>query len=98
MKSILPLFDRILVQRAKAQTQTSSGIYIPEKNVEKLNIASVIAAGPGIENQEGKLIPPTVQAGDRVLIPPFGGSSVKVGDDEFLLFRNSEILAKIQQE
>jgi len=98
VKSIVPLLDRILVQRAKAQTQTSSGIYIPEKNVEKLNVANVIATGPGLENTEGKIVPPTVQSGDRVLIPPFGGSPVKVGNDEYILFRNHEILAKVEQE
>lgn len=98
VKSILPLLDRVLVQRAKAQSQTASGLYIPEKNVEKLNEAEVIATGPGIQDQQGKLITPTVQAGDRVLIPPFGGSSIKVNEDEFILFRNSDILARIQKD
>lgn len=97
VKSIVPLLDRILVQRAKAQTKTASGIYIPEKNVEKLNEADVIATGPGLETTEGKLIAPTVKSGDRVLIPPFGGSTIKVGEDEFLLFRNADILAKVEQ-
>lgn len=97
VKNIVPLLDRVLVQRLKAQTKTASGIYIPEKNVQKLSEANVIASGPGAPDRDGKVHPTSVKAGDRVLIPPFGGSSIKVGDDEYLLFRDHEILAKIQE-
>jgi chaperonin GroES len=90
--------DRVLVQRAKAEAKTASGIYIPEKNVEKLNEADVLAVGPGAMDKDGKTVPTTVQAGDRVLIPPFGGSSIKVGDQDYLLFRDAEILAKIKKD
>lgn len=91
------MFDRVLVQRLKPATQTSSGIYIPEKNQEKLNEATVIAAGPGVTDaSSGKLIPVSVQAGDKVLLPNFGGAPVKVGEDEYLLFSDREILAKIE--
>lgn len=97
VKSILPLLDRVLVQRIKAQTQTASGLYIPEKNVEKLSEANVIAVGPGAPNPDGQIVPTTVKSGDRVLIPPYGGSSIKVGDQDFVLFRDSDILAKVQE-
>lgn len=90
--------DRVLVQRAKAEAKTASGIYIPEKNVEKLNEADVLAVGPGALDKDGKTVPTAVQAGDRVLIPPFGGSSIKVGDQDYLLFRDAEILAKIKKD
>lgn len=92
-----PLFDRVLIQRIKPATQTSSGIYIPEKNQEKLNQGTVISAGPGVTDvATGKLIPVAVQAGDKVLLPNFGGAPVKVGDEEYLLFSDREILAKIE--
>jgi chaperonin GroES len=81
VKSLAPLLDRILVQRIKAASQTASGIYIPEKNVEKLNEANVLAVGPGAPNMKGDIVPPSVKAGDKVLIPPFGGSSIKIGDE-----------------
>ena len=80
VKSIVPLFDRVLVQRLKAEAKTASGIYIPEKNVEKLNEGKVLAVGPGIRDKEGKLVKPSIKSGARVLIPPYGGSNVKVGD------------------
>lgn len=98
MNTLKPLFDRVLVQRIKPATQTSSGIYIPEKNQEKLNQGTVIAAGPGITDvTSGKLIPVAVQAGDKVLLPNFGGAPVKIGEEEFLLYSDREILAKIEE-
>lgn len=96
MNTLKPLFDRVLVQRLKPATQTSSGIYIPEKNQEKLNQATVVAAGPGVADNNGNLIPVSVKAGDKVLLPNFGGAPVKVGEEEFLLFSDREILAKIE--
>ena len=73
------MFDRVLVQRLKPATKTSTGIYIPEKNQEKLNQATVIAVGPGITNTTtGQVIPVSVKAGDKVLLPSFGGNPVKV--------------------
>lgn len=95
-KSIVPLLDRVLVQRAKAEAKTASGLYLPEKNVEKLNQATVLAVGPGFPDANGKIVTPSVQPGDRVLIPQFGGSTIKLNkEDEVILFRDSEILAKI---
>lgn len=92
-----PLFDRVLVQRLKPASKTASGIYIPEKNQEKLNQATVIAAGPGMTNTTtGEVIPTSVKAGDKVLLPSFGGNPLKIGDDEFLLYTDKEILAKIE--
>ena len=93
-----PLFDRVLVQRLKPANQTTTGIYIPEKNQEKLNQATVIAAGPGPTNtNNGQLVPTCVKAGDKVLLPNFGGSPVKVGEEEFLVLSDKEILAKIDE-
>jgi len=92
------LFDRVLVQRLKPATKTSTGIYIPEKNQEKLNQATVIAVGPGITNTTtGQVIPVSVKAGDKVLLPSFGGNPVKVGEEEYLLYTDKEILAKIEE-
>ncbi|KAI0009498.1 heat shock protein [Xylariaceae sp. FL0662B] len=97
IKSLVPLLDRVLVQRVKAETKTASGIFLPESSVKDLNEAKVLAVGPGALDKEGKRVPMGVTTGDRVLIPQYGGSPVKVGEDEYQLFRDSDILAKINE-
>ncbi|KAK3398558.1 chaperonin 10-like protein [Sordaria brevicollis] len=97
IKSLVPLLDRVLVQRIKAEAKTASGIFLPESSVKELNEAKVLAVGPGALDKDGKRLPMGVNAGDRVLIPQYGGSPVKVGEEEYTLFRDSEILAKINE-
>lgn len=69
IKSLTPLLDRILVQRIKAETKTAGGIFLPESAVKELNEAKVLAVGPGALDRDGKRIAPSVQPGDKVLIP-----------------------------
>ncbi|KAK8219183.1 mitochondrial heat shock protein Hsp10 [Zalaria obscura] len=97
IKSLAPLLDRVLVQRIKAEARTAGGIFLPESSVKELNEAKVLAVGPGRTDEGGKRIPMSVQAGDKVLIPQFGGSPVKVGEEEYSLFRDHELLAKINE-
>lgn len=65
----MPLLDRVLVQRVKAEAKTASGIFLPESSVKELNEAKVLAVGPGGLDKEGKRTPMGVSPGDRVLIP-----------------------------
>ncbi|KAF4549191.1 10 kDa heat shock protein [Elsinoe fawcettii] len=97
IKSLVPLLDRVLVQRVKAEAKTAGGIFLPESSVKELNEAKVLAVGPGGLDKDGKRIPMSVNSGDKVLIPQFGGSSLKVGEDEYHLFRDHELLAKINE-
>ncbi|KAI4743507.1 hypothetical protein E4T50_06121 [Aureobasidium sp. EXF-12298] len=97
IKALAPLLDRVLVQRIKAETKTAGGIFLPESAVKELNEAKVLAVGPGAFDRDGKRIAPSVQPGDKVLIPQFGGSPIKVGEDEYSLFRDHELLAKINE-
>ncbi|KAI1386509.1 GroES-like protein [Hypoxylon trugodes] len=97
VKSLLPLLDRVLIQRAKAETKTASGIILPDSSVKELNEGVVVAVGPGALNKDGARLPMGVTTGDRVLIPQFGGTPLKAGDKELYLFRESEILAKINE-
>jgi len=90
IRSLVPLLDRVLVQRIKAEAKTASGIFLPESSVKELNEGKVLAVGPGGIDKEGKRVPMGVAAGDRVLIPQYGGSPVKVGEDEYHLFRDAE--------
>ncbi|KZS88474.1 chaperonin Cpn10 [Sistotremastrum niveocremeum HHB9708] len=97
IKSVIPLLDRVLVQRFKPETKTATGIFLPTSSTTSpLPEATVIATGPGAPNKNGEIVPVSVKAGDKVLLPGWGGNSIKVGEDEYHLFKDSEILAKIQ--
>ena len=65
----MPLLDRVLVQRVKADSKTAGGIFLPESSVKELNEAKVLAVGPGGLDKEGRRITMSVQEGDKVLIP-----------------------------
>lgn len=96
-KRLVPLFDRVLIQRAEAVTKTKGGIVIPEKAQGKVLTGTVVAVGPGSRNSDGQHIPVSVQVGDQVLLPEYGGTKVELAENkEFQLFRESDILAKIE--
>ncbi|KAL1406800.1 hypothetical protein Q8F55_006206 [Vanrija albida] len=98
IRSLQPLLDRVLVQRFKAETKTASGLFIPSSATQSpLPEATVIAVGPGAPNKEGTVVPVSVKVGDRVLLPGWGGSPIKVGEEEYHLFKDAEILAKISE-
>jgi co-chaperonin GroES (HSP10) len=65
----MPLLDRVLVQRVKAEAKTATGIFLPEAAVKELNEAKVLAVGPGGFNKDGQRIEMSVKPGDKVLIP-----------------------------
>ncbi|KAJ5329644.1 hypothetical protein N7452_010034 [Penicillium brevicompactum] len=88
-----PLLDRVLVQRIKPEAKTASGIFLPEAAVKEQNEAQVLAVGPGLFDKEGKRLPMGVAAGDKVLIPQFGGNAIKVGEEEYTLFRDHEYVS-----
>lgn len=77
------------------RTQTAGGVFLPETKLDKPNEGQVVAVGPGARTQEGKLIPVDVSVGDTVLLPEYGGHTVKMNDEEFQLFRSEDILGKI---
>ncbi|KAH7114374.1 10 kDa heat shock protein-like protein [Dendryphion nanum] len=95
IRSIAPLLDRILVQRIKPEAKTTTGIFLPETAVKELNEAKVLAVGPGAFDKDGKRISPSVAVGDKVLIPQYGGSPIKVGEDEYSLFRDHEYVSQL---
>jgi chaperonin GroES len=69
IRSLAPLLDRVLVQRLKPEAKTATGIFLPETAVKELNEAKVLAVGPGAFDRDGKRVAPSVQPGDKVLIP-----------------------------
>lgn len=87
-----------MIQRAEALTQTKSGIVIPEAAQSKVSQGTVVAVGPGGRNKNGDLIPIALNVGDKVLLPEYGGTKVKLdGEKEYHLFRETDILAKLEQ-
>jgi len=89
-----PLADRVLIQTEKEVTKTAGGIILPETaEARDTKIGTVVSVGEGIYTNDGVKIPMTVKVGDKVMMP-FAGSAqkVKLGDTEYLLFREQELL------
>ncbi len=90
---IRPLYDRIVVKRIEDSSEkTASGLFIPDSAKEKPQEGEVIAVGAGKRNDDGKLIPLDVKAGDRILFGKYSGSDIKLDGDEFLIMREDEVL------
>jgi chaperonin GroES len=93
---IRPLGDRVLVQPMKESETKKGGIIIPDTAKEKPQEGKVIAIGTGKLDDNGKLIPFNVKAGDRVLMPKYGGTEVKMDDQEFQIVREEDLLGIIE--
>ncbi|XP_076360606.1 10 kDa heat shock protein, mitochondrial-like [Tachypleus tridentatus] len=93
-RRLIPLMDRILVQRFEPELKTKGGIMIPEKAQGKVQSAKVIAVGPGAHNEKGETTPVSVKPGDNILLPEYGGTKVEIEEKEFYLFRDGDILGK----
>jgi len=91
-RKIQPLHDRILVKRLEEKESKKGGIIIPDTAKEKPQEGEVIAAGPGKRDDNGKLIPLDVKAGDKILFGKYSGSEVKLGDEEYLIMREEDVL------
>lgn len=89
---IRPLGDKILVQRAEAETQTATGIFLPEGAKEKPQQATVVAVGDGRKLGGGGRADFQVKKGDTVLLAKWGGTDVKIGDDEYLMVSEEDLL------
>jgi chaperonin GroES len=87
-----PLHDRVVVKRLEGEEKSKGGIIIPDTAKEKPQEGKVIAVGPGGRDENGKLTPLDVKAGDRVLFGKWSGSEVKIGDEELLIMKESDIL------
>lgn len=91
--SFTPLHDRILVRRLEeGEIKLSSGIIIPDSAKEKPQEGEVIAVGKGKSNDEGKVFPLDVKAGDKILFGKYSGTEIKLDGVEFLIMREEEVL------
>ena len=91
-RKIQPLHDRILVKRLEEKESKKGGIIIPDTAKEKPQEGEVIAVGHGKRDDNGKLIPLDVKAGDKILFGKYSGSEVKLGDEEYLIMREEDVL------
>ena len=93
--SFRPLQDRLLVRRIDAEEKTASGLIIPDTAKEKPQEGEVVAVGPGGRTEAGALIPMDVKRGDRVLFGKWSGTEIKVGDEDLLVMKESDVFGVI---
>jgi len=89
-----PLADRVVVKPSEKEEKTKSGIYLPDTVKEKPQEGEVVAVGPGRLNEEGKRVAMDVKVGDKVLYAKYGGTEIKIDDEELIILRESDILAR----
>ena len=94
---IQPLADRIVIKPLEETEQMRGGLYIPDTAKEKPQQGEVVAVGPGKMTDDGKRIAPEVKTGDRVLYGKYSGTEVTVGEEQFLILRESDVLAVISK-
>jgi chaperonin GroES len=90
-----PLHDRVVVKRVEAEDKSKGGIIIPDTAKERPQEGQVVAVGPGGRDENGKLIPMGVKAGDRVLFGKWSGTEVKLDGDELLIMKESDIMGVV---
>ena len=90
-----PLGDRLIVEVLDEEESTVSGIVLPDTAKEKPQRARVLAVGPGARDKDGKRIEMDVAEGDEVIFSKYGGTEIKVGSDDVLILRESDVLAKV---
>jgi chaperonin GroES len=95
LMKVVPLHDRVLLKRLEEKETVKGGIIIPDTAKEKPQEAEVIAVGKGRVAEDGKVIPLDIKKGDKVLIGKFSGTEVTINDEEHIIVREEEILAKI---
>src|SRR5207245_896592 len=90
-----PLGDRLIVEVLEEEETTISGIVLPDTAKEKPQRGRVLAVGPGSRNDKGELVPMDVAEGDEIIFSKYGGTEIKLGIDEVLILRESDVLAKV---
>jgi chaperonin GroES len=98
MAKVRPLGDRILVKRLEEEEVMKGGIIIPDTAKEKPQRGEVVAIGLGRLDDDGKRIPLDVQEGDSILFGKYAGNEVTIGDEEYLIMREDDVLAVVEEE
>jgi chaperonin GroES len=90
-----PLGDRLIVEAIEEEETTTSGIVLPDTAKEKPQRGKVLAVGPGMRNDSGEIVPMEVAVGDEIIYSKYGGTEIKLGADDVLILRESDVLAKV---
>ncbi|MCR4296958.1 MAG: co-chaperone GroES [Elusimicrobia bacterium] len=93
--NLQPLGDRLIVEVLEEDMTTISGIVLPDTAQEKPQRGRVLAVGPGPRDEDGEYIPMDVAVGDEIIFSKYGGTEIKIGVDEVLILRESDVLAKV---
>lgn len=91
--SLTPLEDKIIVKQAEAETQTASGLYIPDNAKEKPQQGEVLAIGQGRRDDDGERVPMDVKVGDKVLYSKYGATEVHYKGEDYLIISSRDVLA-----
>jgi len=94
--SFRPLHDRVVIKRIEQEEKSAGGIIIPDTAKEKPMEGEVVSVGPGARGEDGKLHPLDVKPGDRVLFGKWSGTEVKIGAEELLIVKESDIMGVIE--
>ena len=92
---IVPLLDRVLLEKLEVEKKTATGITLAEASKEKPSMAKVVAVGPGVE-RDGKVIPVGVTVGQVVIFKQYAGTDIKHENKEYLIVESKDILAVIE--
>ena len=90
-----PLGDRLIVEALEEEETTVSGIVLPDTAKEKPQRGRVLAVGPGGRDEDGNYIAIDLEVGDEIIYSKYGGTEVKVGTEDYLILRESDVLAKV---
>ena len=93
-----PLHDRVVVRRLEGEEKSKGGIIIPDTAKEKPQEGEVIAVGPGARDENGKLTPIDLKAGDRILFGKWSGTEVKIDGEELLVMKESDVMGVIEEQ
>jgi len=92
--NLQPLGDRLVVKPIEKEEKTKGGIILPDTAKEKPQEGEVVAVGPGKVTEDGKRLEMEVKVGDRVIYSKYGGSEIKIDDEELIILREMDVLAK----
>ncbi len=95
VSTLKPLGDRIFVKISEAEEKTAGGIFLPDTAKEKQQVGEVVQVGLGKRNDDGSYQQLEVKVGDKVLYSKYGGTDIKLGNEEYVLLREQDILAVV---